>query len=215
LSGRKANHPSQITNHKYNPVMPVALLGGTFDPIHKGHLAIAQAALEDARFALERIVFIPADIPPHKQEVSITPYAHRFAMLELALKDHPRFELSPMEDPAETKGEPNYSINTVRRFKRERHLETENLYFIVGIDSFEHIGKWREPQALMAECRLIVAHRPGYEPPKGHPDVAYIEDVSVDVSSTMIRSAVTHREPLEKYVVPAVADYIVKHRLYR
>jgi len=195
--------------------MAIALLGGTFDPVHKGHLAIAQAALEDPRFGLERIVFVPADIPPHKQGVTITPYADRFSMLELALKEHPRFELSRIEDPAETKGEPNYSINTVRRFKRERKLETKDLYFIVGIDSFEQIGKWREPQALMSECRMIVAHRPGYEPPRNQQNIAYIEDVSVDVSSTMIRAAVAHGEPLEKYVPPAVAEYIRTNGLYR
>src|SRR5947208_11154083 len=116
--------------------MPVALLGGTFDPVHKGHLAIAQAALEDPRFHLDSIVFIPADVPPHKQKQPITPYDDRFAMLALALKDYPRFELSRIEDPAETKGEPNYSINTIRRIKNERGLSSDELYFIVGVDSF-------------------------------------------------------------------------------
>lgn len=195
--------------------MALALLGGTFDPVHKGHLAIAQAALDDTRFGLERIVFIPADIPPHKLGVDITPYADRFAMLELALRNHPRFELSRIEDPAETKGEPNYSINTVRRFKRERGLETEDLYFIVGIDSFLQIDKWREPQALMSECRMIVAHRPGYELPKEQPNIAYIEDVSADVSSTMVRAALAHGELLETYVPAAVAEYIRACGLYR
>jgi nicotinate-nucleotide adenylyltransferase len=209
-----ANHKSLITNTISG--MALALLGGTFDPIHKGHLAIAQAALEDKRFRLDRVIFVPADMPPHKTQQSITSYAARFAMLELALKDYPRFEPSRIEDPAETKGEPNYSINTVRRFKREHHLAGDELYFIVGIDSFLKIDTWREPQALMNECRLIVAHRPGYEGPKSPvPNVFYVEDVSVDVSSTLIRAAVSHGEPLVKYVVPAVAEYILAHRLYR
>ena len=120
-------------------------------------MAIAQASLEDPRFYLDRILFIPADVPPHKQKQPVTPYKDRFAMLELALKDYPRFELSRIEDPAETKGRPNYSINTIRRIKNERGLSTEELYFIVGVDSFLQIDTWREPQAIMSECRLIVA----------------------------------------------------------
>jgi nicotinate-nucleotide adenylyltransferase len=203
--------------------MSLALLGGTFDPIHEGHLAIAQAALEDARFSIDRVIFIPADVPPHKQQQPLTAYADRFAMLELALKDSPRFELSRIEDPAQTKGEPNYSINTVRRIKRELRLSTSDLYFIVGIDSFRLIDTWREPQALMAECRLIVAHRPGYEKEmaqallrsKADPNINLLETVSVDVSSTLIRAAVAHGEPLETYVPPAVAQYIRMHGLYQ
>jgi len=203
--------------------MPLALLGGTFDPVHKGHLAIAQAALEHNRFQIDRVIFIPADIPPHKQKLPITPYADRYAMLELALKDYPRFELSRIEDPAQTKGEPNYSINTVRRVKNELRLNADELYFIVGIDSFRQIDTWREPEALMSECRLVVAHRPGYEKEmteallraKANPNISLLEAVSVDVSSTLIRAAVAHGEPLETYVPPAVAEYIHANRLYR
>jgi nicotinate-nucleotide adenylyltransferase len=203
--------------------MSLALLGGTFDPVHKGHLAIAQAALEDVRFQIDRVIFIPADIPPHKQKLPITPYAERFAMLELALKDYPRFELSRIEDPAQTKGEPNYSINTVRRVKNELRLAAADLYFIVGIDSFRQIDTWREPETLMSECRLVVAHRPGYEKEmaeailraQANPTISLLEAVSVDVSSTLIRAAVVHGQSLETYVPPAVAEYIRAHHLYR
>lgn len=197
--------------------MPIALLGGTFDPIHKGHLAIAQAALDDARFGLETVIFIPADIPPHKLEQAITPYEDRFAMVQLAVEGHPNFEASRIEDPAETKGEPNYSINTIRRFKKEHGLSAEELYFIVGVDSFLQINTWREPQALMTECRLIVASRPGFKQRelKYPATISFLETVAVDVSSTQIRAAVASGEPLEKYVVPAVAEYIRRHNLYR
>ena len=202
--------------------MPIAMLGGTFDPVHRGHLAIAQAALEDSRFRLERIVFIPADIPPHKQQQTVTPYEDRFAMLQLALRDYPRFGLSRIEGPAETKGEPNYSINTIRRFRHEHHLSLEELYFIVGIDSFVNFSQWREPEALMSECRIIVAQRPGLEEEMmkalvlscAHKNISLLETVSVDVSSTQIRAAIASGEPLDKYVLPQVADYINKHHLY-
>lgn len=202
--------------------MSLALLGGTFDPVHKGHLAIAQAALEDHRFQIDRVIFIPADIPPHKQNQPITPYADRFAMLELALKDYPRFELSRLEDPAQTRGKPNYSINTVRRVKQELRLASRDLYFIVGIDSFRQIDTWREPEALMAECRLVVAHRPGFEKEmaqaivraNANPNISLLETVSIDVSSTLIRAAVAQGESLETYVLPPVAEYIRIHHLY-
>ena len=203
--------------------MPLALLGGTFDPVHKGHLAIAQAALDDKRFHLDRIIFIPADLPPHKQKQSITSYEDRFAMLELALKDHPRFALSRMEDPTQTQGQPNYSVHTIRRFKKEQGLSTNELYFIVGVDSFLQMNSWREPQAIIAECRLIVAHRPGFDAQKmdalltsaANNNISLLEAVSVDVSSTQIRQAVAAGAPLENYVPSAVAEYIVAHHLYR
>jgi len=203
--------------------MPTALFGGTFDPIHKGHLAVAQAALEDRRFGLDRIVFVPADIPPHKQQQPITPYHQRYAMLELALRDYPKFAASRIEDPQETKGEPNYSINTVRRYKREHGIKAEDLYFIIGIDSFLGISTWRDPQALLQECRFIVASRPGFTMADinaalpgfaNTSTVSLLETVAVDVSSTQIREAVANREPLDKYVPPAVAAYIEKHQLY-
>src|SRR4051794_29694970 len=113
----------------------VALFGGTFDPIHKGHLAVAQAALETPRFGLDTIYFVPADIPPHKQQRPITAYHHRYAMIELALREYPHFAPSRIEDPENSHGQPNYSVNTVRRFKKEHGLSSEDFYFIVGIDS--------------------------------------------------------------------------------
>ena len=203
--------------------MATALFGGTFDPVHKGHLAVAQAALEDRRFALDRVVFVPADIPPHKQQQPITPYHPRYAMLELALREYPKFTASRIEDPQETKGEPNYSINTIRRYKRENGLKTDDLYFIIGIDSFLAISTWRDPQALLQECRFIVASRPGFTMADINAalpgfantgNVNLLETVAVDVSSTQIREAIAHRDPLDKYVLPPVAAYIEKHRLY-
>jgi nicotinate-nucleotide adenylyltransferase len=203
--------------------MATALFGGTFDPIHKGHLAVARAALEDRRFALERIVFVPADIPPHKQQQPITPYHQRYAMLELALREYPKFTASRIEDPQETKGEPNYSIKTVRRYKREHGIKSEDLYFIIGLDAFLTISTWRDPQALLQECRFIVASRPGFTVADinaalpgfvNTSTIDLLETVAVDVSSTQIREAVANREPLDKYVLPAVAAYIEKHQLY-
>jgi nicotinate-nucleotide adenylyltransferase len=203
--------------------MPTALFGGTFDPIHKGHLAVAQAALDAPGFSLDRIHFIPADIPPHKLQQPITPWHHRYAMVELALSDCPRFTPSRIEDPVNSQGEPNYSINTVRRFKREHGLKSEDLYFIIGIDSFRDFPQWREPQALLQECRLIVAtRRPGFNestnlilPWTSMESITLLATVAVDISSTQIRQAVANGESLDEYVPAAVAAYIDEHQLYR
>jgi nicotinate-nucleotide adenylyltransferase len=202
--------------------MPTALFGGTFDPIHKGHLAVAQAALDAPGFSLDRIHFIPADIPPHKLQQPITPWHHRYAMVELALSDCPRFTPSRIEDPVNSQGEPNYSINTVRRFKREHGLKSEDLYFIIGIDSFRDFPQWREPQALLQECRLIVATRPGFNestnlilPWTSMESITLLATVAVDISSTQIRQAVANGESLDEYVPAAVAAYIDEHQLYR
>src|SRR5215468_3429895 len=121
--------------------MNIALFGGTFDPVHNGHLAVAHAVMADPRFQLERIYFVPADWPPHKRYDAVTPYADRYKMLELALEDEAWFTVSEIEACTPGKPLPNYSINTVRRF-RETLGPDDVLYFIVGSDSFQHIRSW-------------------------------------------------------------------------
>jgi nicotinate-nucleotide adenylyltransferase len=202
--------------------MNIALFGGTFDPVHKGHLAVARAVMADPRFKLERIYFIPADWPPHKQQHEITPSIHRYAMLELALEQEAFFTVSEIEACTPGKPQPNYSIDTVRRF-RETLGAGDLLYFIVGADAFQQIRSWREPEALLLEARVIVVNRPGVtiaEAMKAAPEgarldhVYFIETVAQDISSSAIRDAVAKRRPLEDLVDPLVAEYIRKHGLY-
>jgi nicotinate-nucleotide adenylyltransferase len=211
-----------------------AFYGGTFDPIHRGHLAVAKAALADPRFKLQSIYFIPASVPPHKQGQPITSYADRLAMLQLALAESGEkgFVASQLEAPNPS-GVPNYSVNSVRRLKeilRAEHRDPE-LYFIVGVDSFRELGSWRDPAALMRECKFIVASRPGFSLPKASdllptqlkkefPEgvdgkVFLLPTVAEDVSSTQIRDAVADRKPLGRYVTAGVAAYIAEHQLYR
>jgi nicotinate-nucleotide adenylyltransferase len=211
-----------------------AFYGGTFDPVHRGHIAVAKAALADPRFKLESIYFVPASIPPHKQGQPITSYADRLAMLQLALAQtgEKGFVASQLEAPNPS-GVPNYSVNSVRQLKeilRKEYRDPE-LYFIVGIDSFRELGSWRDPATLMRECKFIVASRPGFslpkpsdllptelkkEFPKGVEDrVFLLPTVAEDVSSTQIRDAVADRKPLGRYVTAGVAAYIAEHRLYR
>jgi nicotinate-nucleotide adenylyltransferase len=136
--------------------MRVAVFGGTFDPVHLGHLAVARAAAE--RFKLDQVYFVPADLPPHKLKRKLTDFQHRFAMLALATIDDKRFVPSLLD--AHT-GRPNYSIDTVRRVKQELK-RLDKLYFLIGMDAFKDIATWRQPEELLAECEFIVASRPGF-----------------------------------------------------
>jgi nicotinate-nucleotide adenylyltransferase len=146
--------------------MNIGLFGGTFDPIHRGHLALARAARE--RFKLTQILFVPASVPPHKQRKPLSPFLHRFAMVVLATATEKAFVPSLLEASEELAGprkgreaKPNYTIDTVRRLKRS-FKSADKLFLLIGIDAFADIAKWHEAEALFRECEFIVASRPGY-----------------------------------------------------
>ncbi len=149
--------------------MNIGLFGGTFDPIHHGHLALARAARE--RYELGRIYFVPCNIPPHKTQTPVTPYVHRYAMAVLATAGEKTFLPSLLEAPQGLPGaasakpkaaaRPSYSIDTVRKLKQALK-KSDRLFFLIGIDAFAEIAKWHEAEALFGECEFIVASRPGY-----------------------------------------------------
>ena len=140
--------------------MNIAFFGGTFDPMHRGHVAVAESAAK--RFALGKVLFVPAELPPHKQNQTFASFAHRMAMVALGTSGHPAFIPSDMEARlyAET-GKPNYSLETIRRLKGELK-KVDKLYFLIGIDAFLDIARWHRPVDLLRECEFIVANRPGY-----------------------------------------------------
>ena len=154
--------------------MNIGLFGGTFDPIHHGHLALARGAQES--FQLGCIHFAPANIPPHKQRQPIASYFHRYAMVVLATMNERAFVPSLLEAPGEApttaiagkKGQAqhaqagaNYTIDTVRRLKQTLR-KSDRLFFLIGIDAFNEIATWHEAEALFRECEFIVASRPGF-----------------------------------------------------
>lgn len=149
--------------------MNVGLFGGTFDPVHRGHLAVARAAAR--KFQLKQVLFVPSSVPPHRIGRPLAPYHHRFAMITLALRKDRDFIPSSLEAPPEpgvlafSSGRPgngfSYSIDTVRAFKLQLG-RNDKLYFIIGIDAFMDIAKWHQPEALLREVDFIVASRPGY-----------------------------------------------------
>jgi nicotinate-nucleotide adenylyltransferase len=147
--------------------MNIGLFGGTFDPIHRGHTALARAALEQCK--LHRIYFVPANLPPHKQRQPLSPFLHRFAMLALATAEEKAFVPSLLEAPRENGAgprkdvpeKPNYTIDTVRRLKQSLKA-SDKLFLLIGMDAFADIAKWHRAEELFRECEFIVAGRPGY-----------------------------------------------------
>ena len=149
--------------------MNIGLFGGTFDPIHRGHLALARAARE--RCKLSRILFVPANLPPHKQREPLSAFAHRYAMISLATAEEKEFIPSLLEAPEtsdpqgkekpKATGKPNYTIDTVLRLKQSLK-KIDRLFLLIGVDAFEDIAKWHQAEALFRECAFVVASRPGY-----------------------------------------------------
>jgi nicotinate-nucleotide adenylyltransferase len=136
----------------------IALFGGTFDPIHTGHIAVAQAAQRS--FHLDAIYFIPSSHPPHKPQDELSPFIHRYTMAAVACADHSGFIPSLAEGPTGAGERVFYSIDTARRFRREH--PDDHIYFIVGADQFLEVPTWKNYEALLDLCDFIVASRPGF-----------------------------------------------------
>ena len=151
--------------------MNIGLFGGTFDPIHKAHLALAHAARESCNLGL--IYFVTANLSPHKSAQPLAPYFHRYTMTALATQGEKAFVSSLLEAPSELvlhdkknprltlAATPSYSIDTVRKLKATLR-KSDRLFFLIGIDAFKDIANWREADVLFAECEFIVASRPGF-----------------------------------------------------
>ena len=194
----------------------VGLLGGTFDPPHYGHLALAEAARE--ALELERVIFLPNGQPPHKPTGEVSPAEHRYVMTELACAAHPRFTVSraEMDRPGLS-----YSLDTVRSVQRELGPEAQ-LYFIVGMDALLELPLWHEPDALLAEAHVVVAERPGSETDleaalgaERAAQVTRIAMPALELSASDLRERVRAGRSLWYLTPEPVAAYIAKHGLYR
>ena len=199
--------------------MKLGILGGTFDPIHLGHLIIAEEAISS--LGLDRVLFVPAGDPWMKADTTIAPRQHRLAMVVAAVGDNQKFKVSPSE--LERFG-PSYTVETLEEFGEDYGLQTE-LFFIIGADALKDFGKWHEPERVLELCMLAVVGRPSHEALDLSPletilpgigeRVALVDDVAIGVSATDIRERVAEGRSIKYLVPPIVEAYIQEHGLYK
>jgi nicotinate-nucleotide adenylyltransferase len=190
-------------------VTRVGLFGGTFDPVHLGHLRAA----ENAREALDlaEVVFVPAGCPPHRARPGGSPF-DRFAMVALATAGHPAFAASDVEVARDG---PSYTVETVEALLSQRP-EVE-LVLIVGSDTYPEMATWKDAARLRALCRLAVIRRPGEDagPRPDAPGVSFVDGAGLPISASQVRECLRQGRSVRYLVPDAVADYISKRRLYR
>lgn len=189
----------------------IGLFGGTFDPPHKAHTELAKKVAKD--FSLDRVIFIPAGNPPHKQENEKTDKLHRFNMVKLATKDNDAFFVSDYDLNNE---KPNYSYITIEHFKKE--FPDDEIFFIIGADSLRDFPFWKNYKMLLTLCKFIVVPRPNvpkedyyknFEKDDDLSAFVFVEDFSYDLSSTELRKNLT-----EDKLPHGVYEYIKENRLY-
>ncbi len=196
----------------------VGILGGTFDPLHDGHLVAANEAAWE--LGLERVLFMPAGNPPHKQDEVVTSAEHRVAMVRLAIADNPRFELCTIE--LERSG-PSYTVDTLRELRaREPAIEP---YFIIGMDSLADLPSWHDPGGILKLAHLVAMHRAGWDVvdvkqldrvvPGAASRVKILRIPGLDIASTDLRERIAAGRPVRYLMPDPVIAYIEEHRLYR
>lgn len=209
----------------------VGLYGGTFNPIHNAHLQLAAFALEEAH--LERIFFLPAALPPHKQEQKITALAHRFAMIELACRDWEKLSCSAVEGELPF---PSYTVDTLRHLQGFYSVETE-LFFLMGSDALLDIINWKSYKEILSRVSLLMCTRSGDDPEQlremleqlkyeevdqiwrsqeNGKDIVFLQGQPDGISSTEIRNLLQeNKSSVKHYLPPGVYSYIREHDLYQ
>ena len=216
----------------------IGIYGGTFDPVHNGHIEIARRVARN--FDLDKLLIVPTSRPPHKDHGSISDAYHRYAMAVLATIDDPRLFVSTVELEAPDRP---YTFQTIERL-REMYGDEARYFFIMGADSFAELDTWREPERLIAGVNIVVAARPGVEISTSHlpeqvrasivdlrgrtdeapvetkggtkqPKIFLTDYVEADISSTEIRRMVGEGRSIKGLVPPPILDYIEKYELYR
>lgn len=197
----------------------IGIMGGTFDPPHFGHLLAAEWARFE--FGLDKVIFVPAASPPHKNNRRITSAEHRYRMVQIAISDNPFFDISPVEIEREGK---SYTVDTIAYFK-EAYAGVD-FYFIMGADSLLTLETWKNTELLVTMCNFIAVTRPGYTIPADFwknsrlafslKEKLYLMEIpGMDISSSEIRGRVRKNKPI-KYLLPReLEEYINDHKLYR
>ena len=198
--------------------MNIGILGGTFDPIHVGHLVVADEVM--SHLGLAEVLFVPAGQPWLKAGTSISPAEHRLEMVRLAIAGKPHHKLSTIE--VERPG-PTYTVDTIAELRR-RFATGDELFFIIGWDNLVELPRWHQPSRLISLCRLVAVPRVGYPvPDPGSLDeavpglsgrVIMLDKPEIDVSASVIRERVKKGLSISNLVPEAVERYIKEHKLY-
>lgn len=184
----------------------IGILGGTFNPVHTGHLLLAEGIKK--KLNLDYVLFIPCYLPPHKRPVNLIPALHRLAMVRLAVKGNPSFKVSTLE--IEREGV-SYSIDTLEELHRLYKGKAE-FFFIIGSDSLKEINMWKSIGKLMKLCKFVAVIRPGYR--LRYKEVKLLDLPTLPISSTDIRQFVKRGKSIRYLVPESVRAYILKNRLY-
>jgi len=210
----------EVSAHGHPPPQQrVALFGGSFDPPHRGHLAIARAAVKAA--ALDSVLFTPTGLQPLKPHGASASYADRFAMVSLVCAPEPRFAVSDLDAPR-ADGQPNYTVHTLEALRRR--IPEARLFAIAGADSFRELPRWYRSERLLELAEWIVVSRPGFPVDTGpppeygeipHTRVYAVNDVWEGISATALREKLAQGIDCSDLVLPSVLTYVHEHHLYR
>jgi len=188
----------------------VGIFGGNFDPIHMGHLITAQSVREIRE--LDKVIFIPAFISPHKTGADASSTEHRSNMIKIAIEEVPFFEYSDIEIK---KGGISYTIDTLRELKKIY----DKIEFIIGYDNIFSFNKWKEPDEILKLAKIIVLKRKSSLPPpfedKYYHQAIFVQTRGIEISATDIRERVKHSQPIHFLVPQKVKEYIYEQKLYR
>lgn len=198
----------------------IGIMGGTFNPIHRGHLALAKAAVKE--FALDKVVFVPSGTPPHKELHEVLGKEHRYQMVKLAIAKKPRYSLSHIE--LDRTGY-SYAVDTFNALKR-KYGKTAKLFYIMGLDSINEILSWRKPLELFKLCEFIVGTRPGtkvrtfrrlvkFPPLQKEVDKIHLMELRENISASEIRGRLKVGKSVKRLLPKVVEKYIRKHKLYQ
>ena len=189
--------------------MRIGLFGGTFNPVHNGHIALASRA--KAKLKLDKVIFIPAYFPVHKDAVEIADSKDRLVMIEFAIEKQSGFEVSPYEID---KKEKVYSVETIRYFK-DSYPQGTDIFFLAGADALPGLDTWKDLDKIFTLCEFVIFTRPGFLMENALKQVITVDMDEVDASSTQIRERVIKDDPISELVPFQVADYIAKKNLYK
>ncbi len=197
-----------------NEKQRIGIFGGTFDPIHQGHLLIAEWIRDELHF--QKVIFVPTHIHPLKHLEYSTPAEHRLEMVRLAIQSNQFFEVSDIEIQKKTV---SYTIDTVKEFQKIYPSTQYQLYFLIGQDNLNQLHLWKDPVRLVQMVQFVAFGRPGFEPsPEAQPFLPFIQFIEIpllEISATRVRERLRTGKTVRYMVPDSVIDYIHTHQLYR